>query len=36
MTFLIKEKRFGIHNGLNAKIVSLSLVLQEINKIIKI
>lgn len=36
MAFLIKEKRFGIQNGLNAKIVSLSLVLQEINKIIKI
>lgn len=36
MAFLIKEKRLGIQNGLNAKIVSLSLVLQEINQIIKI
>lgn len=36
MAFLMKEKRFRIQNGLNVKIVSLSLVFQEINQIIKI
>lgn len=36
MAFLIKEKRFKIQIGLNVKIVSLSLVFQEINQIIKI